>query len=201
MKNRLVITSLCASVFCRSAFYSALDDCDTEKVVLNEGLNILRGEIDSGLWAIGYVLSMFGGDEKIIVNKNPVIQLNGCNMSIEQIQNKAVYLDTAFPLFQNELPVCKNIEMGLSKSKFEFSVWDIKSIFKLTDERFDRQISACGNEKLRAMAAIGFSYGKIIYCYPWMSYRRYLYSQSHIRINEEALLPYHAIEILPIGRL
>ena len=46
MKNRLVITGLCASAFCRSAFYSALDDCDTEKVVLNEGLNILRGEID-----------------------------------------------------------------------------------------------------------------------------------------------------------
>ena len=163
---------------------------------------MFRGEIDSGLWAISYFLSMFGADKKsIILHETPIIQLNGCNMSMEQIQSKAVYLDASFPFFRNSFSVCKNIEKGLRKSKSDFSVCDISTMFELTKERLDRPISACGNEKLRAMAAIGFSYGKIIYCYPWMSYRRYIYFQSHIRLNEKALMPYNTIEILPIGRL
>ena len=46
-------------------------------------------------------------------------------------------------------------------------------MFKITPFRFDRPISGTGSERFKAMSAIGFSYGKEVFCLPWFSMRRY----------------------------
>lgn len=74
-----------------------------------------------------------------------------------------------FTLFSTGKSVRKLIMQGIKKNKLDCTPDDIKALFELDDQRFERPVKCVGNERFRAMAAIGYAYGKQVYCFPWLS--------------------------------
>lgn len=173
--NDISIKKLNGYILCRSNFYQSLDICDNINITLKNGINKLMGGIDSGNWAVSYFLSMHceAAKEDIILNEKPEITVNGLLTDEKTLSRISVYIDPLHSLFTKNITIRKAISDGLEKSGINETVDSVKSMFQLDDERFERPISGVGNEKYRAMSAIGYSYGKEIYCFPWFSKKRF----------------------------
>ena len=61
------------------------------------------------------------------------------------------------------------IEEALKLSGQPYSVDDVKRLFGLSDERFERNLDNIGIEINRISVAINFALGKDIFCYPWLN--------------------------------
>lgn len=61
------------------------------------------------------------------------------------------------------------IERALSISSQPYSVNQIKSLFCLSEERFERPLSYVSGEIWLISMAINFALGKQIFCYPWLN--------------------------------
>ena len=73
-------------------------------------------------------------------------------------------------------------------------------MFKISDFRFNRPIKATGNERFNAMAAIGFSFGKQVFCFPWLSALRFDGFKNHIEALLDVLKTHEKIVVLPVGK-
>lgn len=71
-------------------------------------------------------------------------------------------------LFLYNKTVKQQIEHALKKSKKNMTVDDIVKKFELTPERLGCKIFNLSGERWRASAAIGYAYGKKIFCFPWL---------------------------------
>lgn len=75
------------------------------------------------------------------------------------------------------------IEKALQISKLPYSVQEIKAMFGLSDERFERNLNYVGVEIWIISMAIGFAYGKYIFCFPWLNERDvHMLYKPHINI-------------------
>ena len=73
--------------------------------------------------------------------------------------------DTAY----NKLTTRQCIEKALAIGRQPYSVSEIKEIFRLSDGRFDRPVTEASGEIWLISAAVNFSLGKDIFCYPWLN--------------------------------
>ena len=190
-----------ASVHCRSCFYSARD-CLLEFSCYTfiRGVNTLVGEIDSGAWAASYLLSMYEYRPKDFILLEPVkATLHGESVSFRELTSLSCYMDRVYPLFSDESTVREMITQGLEHSALDYSCQDIKELFCLDDQRFERPLRSVGNEIFRAMAAIGLSYGKEIFCFPWLSRQRFDGYHRNMTGLFEILESLGKITISPVG--
>lgn len=188
-------------IYCKSSFYSA-QDLFSNKVEFNffTGTNKLVGEIDSGVWAISYLISMYEYQKKdFILHEQPIVMVNNKLAHLSEISKLSCYIDESYPLFSSNVSVRKLITKGLKKSEIKYSVDDIKNIFSLDDQRFERPLRCIGNERFRAMTAIGYSYGKEIFCFPWFSNKRFECFHNSIPYSLKILEHFKKISILPLG--
>lgn len=63
----------------------------------------------------------------------------------------------------------KCIERALSISGQNYTVDEIKRMFSLSDERFERDLNYVSGEIDRISIAVNFALGKDIYCFPWLN--------------------------------
>ena len=188
-------------VHCKSSFYSAQDGLDErQNYTFFPGLNNLIGEIDSGNWAVSYLLSMYKyRPEDFILFEQPVAILNGKSILLNELTEHSCYMDKIDPLFASDHSVKELVIKGLEYSDSIYSSTDIKDMFHISDERFDRTIEGVGNEIFKAMAAIGFAYGKEIYCFPWLSNNRFKYYHENLTVLLQTLESLGKTVILPKG--
>lgn len=188
-------------VDCKSKFYSASDILNGSNYNFNIGINLLTGEIDSGIWAVSYLLSMYKHRTKdFVLFDNYTVVINGEEISLNELEKFTCYMDTIHPLFSSKLSVKKLVEQGLRKIKLDFSTEDVKSIFDLNDQRFERPISCVGNEVFRAMAAIAFAHGKQIFCFPWLSQLRFESFHNNLEELLNILVKLNMVVVLPKGQ-
>ena len=186
---------------CKSIFYSAEDllsnrDCYTFKL----GINKLIGEIDSGIWAISYLLSMYKRRSKdFIILKDPLITINSESVTLDELNKISCYMDRSYPLFSRNRPVRTLIKQGIARSGLNYTCEDIRDLFCIHPERFERPIHSIGNEIFKAMAAIGYSNGKEIFCFPWLSHKRFYGYHRHLSCLLEILEKLDKIAIVPVG--
>ena len=91
------------------------------------------------------------------------------------------------------------VEKGLKQSGSDYSCDDIREMFCLDDERFERPLKTCGNEAIRAMAAIGFAYDRQVFCFPWLSNRRFVCHRNSVQAILDVLEQAGKIVLLPVG--
>ena len=60
-------------------------------------------------------------------------------------------------------------EKALTISQLPYSVDEIKKMFALSNERFERDLFHVSGEISRISIAIGFAMNKAIFCYPWLN--------------------------------
>lgn len=187
---------------CKSSFYTATDFMsDDKEYKFTTGVNKLFGEIDSNIWAPSYYLSMYRYRKKdfVLFNKAEVL-VNGKNMSIDELSKYTCYLDDIYyPLFNTRKSVRKLIEQGIKKSKLSSTPDEIKSFFGLDSERYERRVQYVGNERYRAMAAIGYAYGKQVFCFPWFTRKLFESFHGNLIFLLDMLEELGVIAIVPIG--
>lgn len=93
-------------VHCRSNFYSAFDILSSGAGYhFSVGINKLIGEIDSGVWAISYLLSMYKYRKKDFVLFNqPVVAVNKDPISLNDLSQYTCYMDELYSLFSKKAP-------------------------------------------------------------------------------------------------
>lgn len=200
MKIENIVVQNNGYVDCKSCFYSVCDVLQDGSYSFFNGINKLTGEIDSGIWALSYTLSMYKHRPKdfTLFNKPEVI-VDKKTVTLSELSEYSCYMDRIYPLFSNGDSVKKQIERGLKHNKSNFSVDDVKGLFYLHEERIKRPLTGVGNEIFRAMAAIAFSYGKEIFCFPWLSDMRF----KGYHENLSGLLPIleglKKMVVMPVG--
>ena len=187
-------------ILCKSSFYSVDDVLEQhQKFCFTPGVNKLIGDIDSGIFAISYLMSMYKTLNKELLFLPHELYADGKVMSLGNFQEMSCYMDCIFPLFSSNKTVRCLVSKGLEKSKLPFSSDEICELFHMEKFRFDRSIKASGHECYRAMAAVGFSYGKSVFCFPWMSKRRFEAFHGHLTDTLDILANMKKFVILPTG--
>ncbi len=188
-------------VLCRSAYYTASDGFDGEvHCAFTPGVHRLVGDIDSGAWALSYLLSMYCHTPKCFsLSEPPTVTVNGFPLSLEEFARFACYLDRSYPLFAKTAPVCRLIQNGLRRTRSKQSLEEVRSLFGISPERFDRPLSDLTDELPQAMAAVAYSQGKDVFCFPWMSEKRLTELGENLPTLLDALDRLGKIVLLPVG--
>ncbi len=189
-------------VFCKSRFYSSHDILqESLSVRFSSGTNKMIGEIDSGNWAVSYLLSMYKHRSKdFVLFQLPNVIVNESVVSIEQFNRYSCYLDPIDPLFSSHQTVENLINKGRKKSGATQTTEEIIRLFDLDEQRIKRPLKGAGNEIFRCMAAIGFANGKQVFCFPWLSKMRYDNFSGQIQAALDILDSAEMISLVPIGK-
>lgn len=206
MAKKIIITNN-GYVHCKSGFYTSQDILSERKTYnFHIGENMLRGEIDSGVWAVSYLLSMYTCAPKDFVLGQPAIaEVDGVTVGLGELSKRTCYMDkTHYPLFRSKASVRRLIERGLRKTHLTLSgvpltVDDVCDMFRLDDERSRRRISRGGSEALFSMAAVGYAHGRDIFCYPWYSVLRFNCFQYRLYYTFELFEQLGLMAIVPVG--
>jgi len=160
-------------ISCQSSFYTVDDVIPEKEYSFNVGVNSLTGEIDSGIFGISYLLSMYEKIDKKTLFMPFEAEVNGEKMPLAELCKYACYMDEKYPLFSTKKSVRKLVEQGIKKTGQNKTVEEIRDTFCLDKDRFERPLHQVGNEIFRCMAAIGIAHGKEIFCFPWLSKMRF----------------------------
>ncbi|MBP3495351.1 MAG: hypothetical protein J6K52_04010 [Clostridia bacterium] len=194
-----IITS--GFVECKSCFYSVHDTITIPtQFKFNTGAHLLTGEIDSGIFAISYLISMKSQVKKYAIILDPVeVKINGKESTLEELEKYACYIDKSNKNFSKKKTIREQIEENIKERNLNMTAEQIRDMFFITDFRFENPITAVGNERLQAMAAIGFSQGKQIFCFPWLSHSRFEGYAIRMEKLFEIFKKIGAIAIVPKG--
>jgi hypothetical protein len=187
-------------VHCHSNFYTSRDSIDQgTEYCFFIGINKMKGEIDSGVWAISYLLSMYTHRPKdFVLFENPDVSINGGRIiSLEELSKYSCYMDKSYPLFASRTPINKLIAKGIKENIMDCQINDIQELFMIDSERFKLPLHAVGNEIFKAMAAIAYSHGKEVFCFPWLSEMRFDYYHENITFVLDTLEKLKKIVVLP----
>ncbi len=91
----------------------------------------------------------------------------------------------------------EQISAGVKATHCELDADTIQSMFCVSDQRVGRIIKRVSGERWNASIAIGYSYGKKIFCYPWMNSWDVQLFQRQMKKNIEVLTENNCIVILP----
>lgn len=125
--------------------------------------------------------------------------VNDSVILLEELSNYSCYLDPIYPLFSSNQSVKSLVVTGLYSSKLDYLPHEIRDIFHLDLARFERPLNGVGNEIFNAMAAIGYCWGKEIFCLPWLSQNRINMYNSYMHDVLCTLNNLKKIVVLPIG--
>ncbi len=185
---------------CNSKFYSVLDILEeTVEYDFKPGVNKLFGEIDSGIFGISFLISMYKYIDKQMLYAPQIACVDDKIITLKELSNYACYMDITFPLFSTNRSISQLVEVGLKKNKISKTKEDIRDLFQLDGDRFNLPVKKNGNEMFRAMAAIGFCFEKQIFCFPWLSKKRFDSYGKNITWLLDNLALQNKIVILPIG--
>ena len=186
------------TVFCKSIFYTAVDTVNGE-FTFQVGKNELISEIDGSAWGITYLLSMYDRidrrEKKCVEIKS--ISVDGNSASILDIGKKSCYIDEKNPFFNSKKAIYSLVKKHLFQSKIPYTAENVLDMFGVESPYHDRCIAMLGNTKLQAMAAVAFAAGKDIFCFPWLSSKRYNYYATRIDFVANVLAERGKIVILP----
>lgn len=170
------------------------------------GVYLIKGECATGGWALSTILS--GRDR----NFEGQIFFGNTEATYKKIRHYSCYVgdDSGMKKRFGLVPmtVQEQIEYGISKGlSFSDDMEQIKKMFGLSGEHFNRYIKYISGERWRASMAIGYSLGKKIYCFPWINSEFLISHEENLKLCFESLKSIGAIIIVPttkdnvIGRI
>ncbi|HAN20488.1 MAG: hypothetical protein A2Y15_04375 [Clostridiales bacterium GWF2_36_10] len=167
MKN-ITLNNFQAIGLCKSSYYSSKESYCT--VTCNLEMGKIYGLVSNfGLGSWGFASSLCGRGEQYYGE----MLIDGVPVEPTYFSDKTVFV---FDKIENEissesenLTVKEYIIKALEYSGLPYSDIDIKNMFCLTDERYNRTLDQVGIEIWRISIAIGFALNKQVYCFPWFN--------------------------------
>lgn len=91
----------------------------------------------------------------------------------------------------------EQIKAGVQATHCELDADTIQKMFCVSNERVGRSIKRVSGERWKASIAIGYAYGKKIFCYPWMNSEDIEHLKEQMKKSIEVLLDNNCIVIVP----
>lgn len=91
----------------------------------------------------------------------------------------------------------EQIKAGVQATHCELDADTIQNMFCVSNPRAGRSIKHVSGERWKAFIAIGFAYGKKIFCYPWMNSEDIEHLKVQMKKNIEVLTNNDCIVVLP----
>lgn len=91
----------------------------------------------------------------------------------------------------------EQIEQGVSERLTVSDYSTIQEMFQISNERIERNIAFLSGERWKASAAIGYAYGKQIFCFPWMNSKDFEHLKEQLTNIVNVLLDADCIVIMP----
>lgn len=130
----------------------------------------LISDFGCGSWGLTTCVS-----GKISINYSGKILLDDMEITSDELAKYACVVSentyTELNLECDQSTPRRCIDKALSISSKPYTVDQIKSMFDLSEGRFDRPISYVSGEVWPISMAINFALGKEIFCYPWLNER------------------------------
>lgn len=169
--------------YAKSAFFSARGAFDELSFDFKSGINVLKGDIDSGNFGISYGISMRKYDKgALLLDPESKEYVDGVLCDLKDYSNDICYIDDSYPLFKRQLKrKFNNIVKKKYKNRLEelgISIEMLYETFGLDIQRGSRPLLYTGNMKYRFMVAMGYLEGKTVFCFPWtskMQFERWFY--------------------------
>ena len=186
---------------CDLFHYGILNDySDRINLTLESGhLYGVIGEFGEGGAAISYGLS------GRLPSYEGSVWVNDSEVKREELRSLAWYVgyDIHSPKESRRLykhSIESQVKEGIAKAGQPFSVKEVQNMFKISDERFSRNIKYVSGERYKASAAIGYAFDKQIFCFPWMNSRDLFHQKEHITNIVSVLLKANKIVLLPTAK-
>lgn len=159
------------SVECKSSLFQSKESFPKLNYTFNAG-NMYGIVSDFGCGSWGMATCLGGRCSEYYTGK---ILLNGIDIPANQLSEYSGFVGESIFASVNSptdfLTPCKCIEQALSIGKQSpYSVMEIKKIFCLSDERFERPLNYVSGEIWWISMAVNFALGKDIFCYPWLNF-------------------------------
>lgn len=154
------------------------------------------GECGSGGWGLSYILS---GKESL---KDQEVFIDGKRVSQEDLKEISWYVGEGLNnscRFSREKTIHQQLQYVIRNRSMSIDEKDIIEKFYLSPERLNCRFSQLSWERWRASAAIGYAYGRKIFCFPWLSSRfvNLLILNGRMNIYTDILKSENAIIIIP----
>lgn len=134
----------------------------------------LVSDFGCGSWGLSYCI---GG--KTSKQYNGKILLNGEEIMADELSQHSCFITeinyTDLSITQETSSPKECIEKALSISLLPYSVSQIKTLFCLSNDRFERPLAYVSGERWFITMAINFALGKQIFCFPWLNERDIVY--------------------------
>lgn len=189
-------------VKCKSTRGMFVATCNNFSYEFNPGVYVLQGEIDSGAWAYCYSLCKVYNQRKsdVLLDEETELYYMNDKVSLSFMKTKTCYLDNIKQHFYDEISrktVKQVVEKNLMINNNKKTAEEIRDIFDITSERYNRNLKCVGNEIFICKAAIGYSNDKMIYIFPWLSKKLTQYYMGHIEHVVDTLCKLNKIVLLP----
>lgn len=137
---------------------------------------------------------------KILID-NREVSIQHLNKNSWYIGNDSLDINKS-RLFKRKTKINKNtikdkIIKGIKDSNCNLEYEQIKRLFKISDERVNRNINYVSGERWKASAAIGYANRKKIFCYPWLNSNDIELWHDQIKQTVNVLLDSGSIVIIP----
>lgn len=142
------------------------------------GINLLAGTEGSGNDGLSLLLSGRCGFNDCTVTAD------GREVRRRELAEISCLVGHA-PPHSDRVPFRRLAERGLRKNRTSLLTFDdLAGKFLLTSARYGRRLSYMGNERWRASLAVGYAYGKSVFCTPFLS------AEGWEKLYRYALKPY-----------
>lgn len=97
----------------------------------------------------------------------------------------------------NKRTIKEQIEQGVKSRLTVSDCTTIQEMFQISNERIERNIAFLSGERLKASAAIGYAFGKQIFCFPWMNSNDFEHLKEQLSKVVDVLLNAGCTVIMP----
>lgn len=192
------LNNFMGSAYCCSQLYSSKEGFLPITYKFSHG-NIygLVSDFGCGSWALS--TSLGGRCEEVLQGS---VCVNGHKSSCDELKNYSCFIGEGniwgINTENDSVTVKECIQRALEISGLPFTAAQIKSLFGLSDERYNRSLEYVSGEIYKISIAVGFALDKKVFCYPWMNTHDV---SRYIDISDIMLLKkYDKIVLIPTCR-
>jgi ABC-type dipeptide/oligopeptide/nickel transport system ATPase subunit len=192
------LSCLLCGAYCQSQLYSSKESFLPITYTFTGGSTYgLISEFGCGGWALATCLG--GRCDELLEGE---IYLNDEQINCVDLQRYSCFVgENSFydaTSVVETLTVRECIDNAIKISGIPYSSQEIKDMFSLSDERFERDLNHVSGEIRRISVAIGFALNREIFCYPWLNSREI---SSYVDIKlVNTLKKHNKIIVIPTGR-
>jgi ABC-type dipeptide/oligopeptide/nickel transport system, ATPase component len=212
--EKILFENFSARGTCKIFHHDSVKECIQDKSfeIYAGMLNGVVGEYGNEKAAISCSLTgnvRFNGDRISVDDKEETIDyiiknswyivydIYGSHSPLFRRKTKGEPLYYEYNMLRRRKTIKEQIETGVQENRCDLNANTIQEMFELLESRLGRSINYVSGARWKSSIAIGYAYGKKIFCYPWMNSKDVRIMEEQIRKNIEILTDNNCFVVFP----